>query len=206
MGIIKLVLATVGLSYTGSQLLLVYHLKMAPYKDPITMVSEDAIPVSLRESRKDIVDAVLALYQGNYSTSAIMKYAANASFDDPAVSLEGRKLLGAAFSSMPRFFSKMENHGYKVMHGKDLIAIDVLNQYQVRLLGLTFTLPSVIYLKVEGPQGEEQIKMHTEEWYGKPLLGKEATYFVNVGYVAMAYRKLHGKLTGLLCPVPEDLK
>ena len=170
------------------------------------MVLDDAIPVSLKESRKDMVDAVLALYLGNYSKSAIMKFAANASFQDPFMHAEGRKPIGGAFKALPRFFSKMENHGYKVVHGKNLIAIDAFLEYQFKLIGFTLPLPTVIYLKVEGPQGEEQIKMVTENWYGKPLLGKEAPYFVNVGYVAMAYRKLHGKLVGLLCPVPEDLK
>ena len=191
--ILKYTCAAVSLSWLGSQGLLVYHLKYAQKTDPLSKSSSDAIPLTVREDRKSIVDAVVGLYGLAYANQKMMQYAENAVFEDPFARLEGKQAIASAFKIMADWFNKSENLEINVVHGKHLITIDQLQRYTLPFLNTSFDIGSVIYLHLEdNDAGEERIVHHIEEWSGKALLGKDAPYLGNIGYVAGQFRKAHG--------------
>lgn len=190
-GLFKLTCAAVSLSWLGSQSLLFYHLKFSKGKDPSQLMSSDAIPLSVKEERKGLVNAVVDMYGLRYSKDNVLYYDKNAIFEDPAVLLEGRSAIASGFSSMDKAFRKSENVKMDVMHGKNLIVIDQVQKYTM-LGNISLELPSVIYLHLNGEEGDERIIRHVEEWGGKTLIGKDAPYVANVGYLAAQFRKVHG--------------
>ncbi len=191
---LKLTCTAVSLSWLGSQGLLLYHLKYGAENNPLTHISDDAIPLSIQNSRQNIVQAVLGLYRLDYKMESVMHYDENAVFEDPAVYLKGRKSVNSAFAKMGIAFRKSESLKVNVLHGEHLVTIDILQRYTLPGPGsLSFELPSIIYLYLQGEPGEEKIIHHVEEWRSKHLLGKkDASYFANVGFVAAQFRKLHG--------------
>ena len=190
-GVLKLTCAAVSLSWIGSQSLLFYHLKFSKGKDAFQMMPSDAIPLSVKEERKGLVNAVMDMYGLRYSRDNILYYDKNASFEDPAVLLEGRSAIASGFSSMGKAFRKSENIKMDVMHGKNLVVIDQVQKYTM-VGNISLELPSVIYLHLKGEKGDERIMRHVEEWGGKALIGKDAPYVANIGYLAAQFRKVHG--------------
>lgn len=193
--LLKFTCAAVSLSWLGSQSLLIYHLKYGDQKDPVKQVSPEAIPLSVKESRKGLIDAVLGLYALKYSKEHVASKAAyydeSAVFEDPGLYLKGRRSVASAYSMMVVCFSKSENLKMDIVHGKNIVVIDQLQKYTM-FGSISFELPSVLYLYLNGEPGEEKIVHHVEEWYSKPLIGKEVPYFANIGLIAAQFRKLHG--------------
>ena len=190
-GMFKFTCAAVSLSWLGSQSLLFYHLKFSKQKDPNEQVSSESIPLSVKEERIGLLNAVLDLYSLRYTREKALYYDNNAVFEDPAVLLEGRSAIASGFSSMDKVFRTSENMKIDIMHGKDLIVIDQVQKYTM-VGNISLELPSVIYLHLSGVPGNERIIRHVEEWGGKALIGKEAPYFANMGFVAAQMRKVHG--------------
>ena len=188
---LKLTCAAVSLSWLGSQSLLVYHLMRSDKKDPFPSVSKEAIPLSLKEKRVGLLNAVMDMYSLRYSREGAFYYDQNAVFEDPAVLLEGRAAIASGFSSMDKVLVKSENLKIDIIHGKNLIVIDQVQKYTT-VGNISLELPSVIYLYLTGEPGNERILRQVEEWGGKALIGKEAPYIANIGYVAAQMRKLHG--------------
>ena len=202
--LLKFTCTAVSLSWLGSQGLLIYHLKYGDQNDPVKQVSSEAIPVSVRESRKGLIDAVLGLYGLKYSKEHVSYYDESAVFEDPAVHLKGRKSLASAFSKMDICFRKSENLKMDILHGKNIVVIDQVQKYTM-FWNISFEMPSVLYLYLSGDPGEEKIVHHVEEWYSKPLIGREVPYFANIGLIAAQFRMLHGLPFQYIFKAPEDV-
>ena len=190
-GLVKFTCAAVSLSWIGSQSLLFYHLKFGKGKDPNQQVPSEAISLSLKEERKGLVDAVMDMYGLRYNKEKSLFYEKDAVFEDPAVLLEGRSAIASGFSRMDKFFRKSENMKADVIHGKNLVVIDNVQKYTMAG-DFSMEIPSIIYLHLNGDPGSEKIVRHVEEWGGKALIGKDAPYFANIGYLAAQFRKVHG--------------
>ena len=188
---LKLTCAAVSLSWIGCQGLLLYQLKFGESKVPIETMSLEAIPLTTRESREGLVDAVRRLYSLDYSKERMNFFVENATFEDPAVFLCGKAAIASGFSKMESLFKVSEGLKSDIIHGDKVIAIDQVQRYT--LPGdISFELPSVIYLYLEGEPGNEKIVRQVEEWYSKPIIGREAPYFANLGSLASQFRKIHG--------------
>lgn len=152
----------------------------------------EAIPLSVKEARRSLVSAVVDMYSLKYSRENAMLYDENAIFEDPAAMLEGRAAIASGFLYLDKVVRKSENIKIDIIHGKNLVILDQVQRYTTILGGFSFEMPSVIYLYLSGETGNEKIIHHVEEWRGKALLGKEAPYFANIGFLAAQFRKIHG--------------
>eukprot|EP00795_Rhopilema_esculentum_P017463 gene17463-9071_t len=160
---LKLTCAAVSLSWVGSQGLLLYHLKFGKSKVPIEAMSSEAIPLTTRKSREGLVDAVRRLYSLDYSKERMNFFVENATFEDPAVFLCGKATIASGFSKMESLFKESEGLKFDIIHGDKVIAIDQVQRYT--LPGdISFELPSIIYLYLEGEPGNEKIVRQVEEW------------------------------------------
>eukprot|EP00794_Sanderia_malayensis_P000153 gene152-765_t len=189
--IAKFICQVVLFSWLSCQVLLVYHLKYGPTDNPKSHITKE-VPLSLKNARQGLIDAVSGLYSLEYSEEKMKYYDENAVAEDPVVRLDGKVSLASGFGFMEFLFRRSESLKVNVLHGKHLIVLDQVRRYTTTLGSFTLDFASVDYLYLKGEPGKEKIIRHVVEMNGKHLLGPEAPYFANVGLVAAKFRQLHG--------------
>jgi hypothetical protein len=191
----KRVIPSVLLYYGGIQMYMVYHL----YSSEGMVRTPKSTQIHPQESRKRLVDNVLAIYQCRATSQSFLNYATDVQFEDPTIFFEGVDAV-KSFAFLMRSVMKGETLSFKEHHYQDQFILELKQKYTI--MGFQFTLPSVVYVELEGKSQQEKIKKFHEEWYGKTLITAENTPFILAGASSRYFRGIHGRLCNIMKSEP----
>lgn len=192
----KRVVPTVFLYYGAIQMYLVYHL----YTGESMIRAPTTTAIKPTETRKILVESVLAIFQCRATKQSFESFANDVSFEDPSVFVDGLDLLKNS-AYMMRNNREAETLSLVEHHFQDQFILELKQKYILNGIFI-LTLQSVLYVEVEGKGRDEKVKKFRDEWHGKTLITPENTPFALTGESAAFFRRIHGRLFNIISYAP----